>query len=262
MKNLTIVFATLFITSLGFAQLDSDTTKLTIKGKKVIIVDDDSTSVKSKKKKSKKVGNVKHYEGFYMGISGLRNNKNSLNLGPSQMELEYSRSFNFQLNMLEKSVPIIKEYVKLSTGVGLDFHSFRIGNNLDLFKGADGIVENINSNLNYKKNDLNVAYIKVPVILGFSTTQQNDKGLKIAVGGQVGYRISGNIRKKYTLGGETFKLKENSDIYLSSFSYSALARITFDNICFYGTYDFSTLFDSGKAVEMYPFSIGIRLAGF
>lgn len=242
---------------------DSDTTKFTIKGLKVIVIDDDSTDVEFDiGDDDEDVDEISHFKGLYLGVAGLRNPQNSLNLGPSQIELNYARSFNWQINLFEKSVPIVKEYVKLSTGVGLNLSSYQIANNLNLVKGPNDVLELPDPTKNFDKNKLRVGYITVPLLIGFSTTQDQEKGLKIAAGIQGGYRIQGNIKQKYEQNGETFKPKYRSDLYLNDFTYSAIARIGIDKIVLYAEYGLQPLFESGRAREMYPFSIGIRLVDF
>lgn len=269
MKKIIILTASILIAGfISKAQtniLDNDTTKIVIKGKKItIITEDDSTKIevdedgKSKKGKSRS-GEVTHFKGLYIGVAGLRSAQNYLNLSPSQMELNYARSFNWQINMFEKSVPIVGEYVKISTGLGINLNSYQIENNLDLTKGPTGVIETVNLVNNYDKNKLRTGYLTVPLLLGFSTTRDQEKGLKIAAGIVGGYRIQGNIKKKFTQGGETFKPKYRSDLHLNDFTYSALAKVSLDKIQVYAEYSLQPLFAKNRATEMYPFSIGVRL---
>jgi len=261
----------LFVGSLSAqVDVDNDTTKIVIKGKKILIIDDDDSSkviIDGKEfgddnKKSKKTDDLSYFKGVYLGVAGLRNPKGALSLGPSQIELNYARSFNMQANLFEKSIPLIKEYVKITTGIGYNFNSYQIENNIDLIKGPDEILEIENVGVNYEKNKLRVGYLTVPLMIGLSSTQMQEKGFKITAGIQGGYRVQGNIKKKYEQGGETFKPKYRSDLYLNDFTYSAIARFSFDNIMLYAEYGLQPLFKTGRAAEIYPFSIGIRLVDF
>src|SRR5690606_33105909 len=90
----------------------SDTTKIKIKGKKILIIeDDDTTMVKVEKDKkwweSEGGEEIEHFSGLYLGIQGLRNPQNALNLNPSAIQVDYSSSINVNLNMFEKSARII-----------------------------------------------------------------------------------------------------------------------------------------------------------
>jgi len=273
--KITLLLAVFFI-SLGTIKAqetqDNDTTKIVIKGKKILIIDDDENAKviidgeefneDGKKGDKGNSGEITYFKGVYLGIGGLRNSKGALNLDPSQIELNYARSFNMQANLFEKSIPLIKEYVKISTGIGYNFNSYAIANDVDLIKGANELLEIENVGINYDKNKLRIGYITVPLIIGLSTTQFQEKGLKIAAGIQGGYRIQGNIKRKYEQGGETFKPKYKSDFYLNDFTYSAIARVSFDNIMVYAEYGLQPLFKIGRAAEIYPFSIGIRLVDF
>ena len=274
MKTRITLIALLLISSItGLKAQDveqaKDTTKITIKGKKIIIIDSDSTNVwigddaDDDKKDKKKGDDITHFKGLYLGIAGLRNPKHALGLSPSQVELNYGRSFNWQINLFEKSVPIASEYIKLSTGLGFNLNSYQIENNLDLIKTPNGVAEIPNTTVNYDKNKLRVGYVTVPLMLGFSTSKDQEKGVKLAAGIQGGYKIQGNVKRKYEQNGETFKPKYRSDLHMNDFTYSLIGRLALDKICVYAEYSMQSLFEKGKAAqEMYPFSIGIRLVDF
>lgn len=247
----------------------NDTTKLKIKGKKILIIEeDDSTIVKVEKDKkwwqTENTGNdnVQHFNGLYLGITGLRNPQNTLNLNPSTIKLDYAKSFNVNVNLFEKSARIIGEYFKVSTGLGLNMASYRLMDNIELVKTPTGIAEIKNPTVNYRKNDLNTATLTVPILFGISTSQMQDKGFKLAFGGEAGYLFNSNIRRKYDMGNETFKPKVKSDFYLNRFTFSAIARIGINDITFYGQYNLVSLFEKNKGPEIYPFVVGIRLLQF
>ena len=76
----------------------------------------------------------KHWHGFSMGVNGYLNYNNSLTLDKqyNYMDLNYARSFNFQLNLIERQFNIYKNNVKIVTGFGIDFHSYSFNNKTNL----------------------------------------------------------------------------------------------------------------------------------
>jgi len=58
------------------------------------------------------------------------------------------------------------------------------------------------------------------------------------------------------------KLKDHDDFFLNPFRFDATLRIGWGLINLFGTYSVSTLFKKDKGPELYPFSVGLTLAGW
>ncbi len=240
-----------------------DTTKFKLGKKKYIIIGDGEEKAElHNKKDSVKNYNTgfKHWAGFEVGVNGLLDYKNSLIL-PSNatfLELDYSKSIQFGLNLLEKDFHIYKDHINLVTGFGFDFNHYALKNKSTLNPDTSYLSATI-STLDYKKNKLNVSYIKVPLMLEINTGKNPKKNFHIAAGLEFAYRIHSVAKQKYDIGDTHFNTKERDDFNLGPFRYSVMARIGYNKLTVFASYDLNRLFQEGKGPQVYPFTVGVTI---
>ena len=244
----------------------SDTTKFKLGNKKYMIIGDgdDEEAHRGHKKDSLNDynDNFKHWNGIEFGVNGLTDFKNSINLPPSAkfLELDYGKSIQFGLNLCEKDFHIYKNYVNIVTGFGFDFNHYALQNNVTLNSDTTFLAARYDSTISYKKNTLNVAYIKVPLMLEFNTSKNSNKNLHIAVGAELEYRIHSVTKQKYDADDKHYKIKQRDDFNLEPFSYSAVARIGYNNVTVFANYGLNRLFKKDAGPQVYPFTVGITIA--
>lgn len=247
----------------------SDTTKFKLGNKKYIIIgdgeeDDHNHEGKISKKDSSRNYNedFEHWGGLEIGVNGIMDYKNSLDLpaNASFLELDYGRSLQFGLNLFEKDFHIYKNYVNIVTGFGFDFNHYSFQNSVTLNGDTTYLTAWTDSNIDYKKNKLNVTYIKVPLMLEFNTSKNAKKNLHIAVGGEFAYRINSVTKQKYEENGDRHKLKHKDDYNLEPFRYSAVARIGYNDVTVFANYGLNRLFKKDRGPQVYPFTIGVTFA--
>jgi hypothetical protein len=242
----------------------SDTTKIKLGNKKYMIIDDET---KPEKKYSYKdsVRNhnnkYKHWNGWEIGVNGFMDYKNSLDVpvGATFLELDYSKSLQFGLNLMEKDFHIYKNYINLVTGLGFDFNHYAFKNNISLM-GDTTYLWATNDNVKYKKNKLNVSYLKAPLLLEINTSKNPDKNFHIAGGIEFAYRIHSVAKQKFEANDKHIKVKQRDDFNLEPFRYSAVARIGYKNVTIFANYGLNRLFQKNKGPQVYPFSIGATFA--
>ena len=179
----------------GEETASNDTTKIKLGGKNYMIIGedgDDDHNDKVSKKDSTRSYNEKfeHWGGIEFGVNGLMDYKNNINLtgNASFLELNYAKSIQFGLNLFEKDFHIYKNYVNIVTGFGFDFNHYAFQQDITL--NADtSYLSAFNDSVDYKKNKLNVTYIKIPLMLEFNTNKNPNKNFHIGVGGEFAYRI-------------------------------------------------------------------------
>jgi hypothetical protein len=241
----------------------SDTTKFKLGGKKYMIIgdgDDDHDYKKYSHKDSVRNYNedFKHWQGLEFGVNGFLDYKNSLDLPStgSFLELDYGRSIQFGLNLAEKDFHIYKNYVNLVTGFGFNFNHYAFQNNITL-NGDTTYLSAWNDSVDYRKNKLNVAYIKVPLMLEFNTSKNPNKNFHIGVGGQFAYRINAVQKQVYYVNNDRHKIKHHDDYNLEPFEYTAIARVGFKDVTVYAEYGLSRVFKKDKGPQVYPFTLGV-----
>jgi putative autotransporter adhesin-like protein/outer membrane protein with beta-barrel domain len=241
----------------------SDTTKFKLGNKKYMIIDGDKKEAEEKLSKKDSSRNYnddfKNWSGFEIGVNGMLdfNNKIDLPANASFLELDYGKSLQFGLNLFEKDFHIYKNYVNIVAGFGFDFNHYAFQNSITLNGDTTYLMAWSDSTIDYKKNKLNVTYIKVPLMLEFNTSKNSNKNLHIAVGAEVAYRINSYTKQKYEADGDRHKIKHNDDYNLEPFRYSAVARIGYNDITVFANYGLNRLFKKDKGPQVYPFTVGI-----
>ncbi len=249
----------------------NDTTVYNWKGKKFIIIDADkdfdlTDTIKIKRGFTNQDFN--HWAGFSMGVNGYVGSNGSMTLPKSinYMDLDYSRSFNFQFNLIERHLNIVKNNLKLVTGFGFDYHSYAFNRNTNLNPNSDSLGDFAavdSSNLYaYNKNKFRSTYIQVPLLLEFNTSNNPRKSFHMAFGVVGQYLIAS--RTKQELGQNDFEFtKQRRDSYnLSPFSAKALVNIGYKQFTVFGEYSLTSMFQPGKGPDLHPFTVGVRLIAF
>jgi hypothetical protein len=244
----------------------SDTTKIKLGNKKYLIIDDEE-SENNWKKLSRKDSirnyneDFKNWAGFELGVNGLLDYKNSLEApaGASFLELDYSKSIQFGLNLFEKDFHIYKNYINLVTGFGFDFNHYAFKNNITLNPDTTYLSATTDA-LDYKKNKLNVSYIKAPLLIDINMSKNANKNFHIAAGVEFAYRIHSVTKQRYDVGDTHFKNKTRDDFNIEPFRYSAVARIGYNNVTIFANYGLNRLFQKNKGPQVYPFTLGVTFS--
>ena len=261
--------------------LKIDTTRIKLGRKAIIIVDKgDDTDVEFKdynwKKDEeyvdaftthKKKGFEPHWSGVEIGINGLMTSSHSTSLkGDAEfLDLNMGKSVNFNLNFLEYGIPIVKDYVGLTTGMGLEFNNFRFSKDITLKEDANGVIvadtKYIDAGINLSKSKLTMTYLNVPLLLEFQAPVGHDK-IFISGGVVGGLKLGSHTKVVYDKGGNKQKDKNRDDFNLATLRYGFHARVGYKFIKLYATYYPVALFNKDKGPEVYPFNVGIVLLDF
>lgn len=242
----------------------SDTTRIKLGNKKYVIIDDgdDENEHASKSDSTHDYKDkFKHWQGIDLGVNGYLDYQNSLDIkGADFLELNYSKSIQFGLNLLEKDFHLYKNYVNLVIGAGFDFNHYAFNNNTTIKADTNFIWGFNDSLIDFKKNKLNVSYLKVPLMFEFNTSKNPKRNFHIGVGGEVAYRIHAVTKQKYELDDKHYRIKQKDDFNLEPFRYSAMVRIGYNNVTLFADYGLNRLFKKDQGPQVYPFTVGITLA--
>ena len=160
------------------ANKGNDTTTFNWGDKKVIVIGSDKDDEKDIVKKSSSSTNssFKHWRGTFIGINGFLSPTGGINLAQNAnyMDLKYSKSFNTQINLIERHFNLHKNYVKIVTGFGFDFHRYEFSKKTNLSPNAiytNGVIDTSNA-FTYKRNTLKATYLQVPLLFEFNTSNK------------------------------------------------------------------------------------------
>lgn len=255
----------LFLAVLPFglsAQNDkTDTTKISM-GSKVIVIYKDSTEASKPKHKSFK--KEKHWAGFELGINGLFTPDFGINSNPNHryMDMDYSKNVAIHLNLAEYNQPLIKDKLFLTTGLGFRFNRYGFKNNTNLAYDIDQVFGQEDSTKIFSKNVLKASYLSVPLFIKLMPGKTAKKSFHFSAGAIGHYRMGSRIKQKYDIGGNTFKDVVKGHYHLNPFLFDASVRFGVGNFTVFANYGLNSLFERNKGPELYPFTVGVRLIGF
>lgn len=203
---------------------------------------------------------VSHWAGIRIGVNGfLSDNALPIPAAYEFLELDYARSISWDLNFFEHDFRLVKNNVELVTGMGVHFASYEFQSKYATISNTDPLSTIVDSTRILEKNRLKATYLTAPLMLGFSTNQDEDKAVRLALGGQVSWRINSKLKQRYTENGETHKPKIKSDYDLNPFLFHAVASVGYGPLNVYANYALNPLFANGKTTDVTPFDVGIQL---
>lgn len=243
-----------------------DSTTFNWKGKKLIIIGSEDKKQDTIVKKRHNKRDFNHWAGFSIGVNGLLTPSGDFNM-PSKykyLDLNYSRSANFQLNLFQHNFHIYKNYVNLVTGFGIEWRRYMLDNKTTLNPDSSftwGVIDST-SKFSYNKNLFKSTLLQVPFLLEFNTSRKPSKSFHIAVGAVGQFLINSKTKQKLELDGDNYTKIHKDNYNMSPFQLKAHASIGYSKFTVFGEYNLTPLFASNKGPELYPFVIGVRLIPF
>lgn len=271
MKTIIYTAATLLLVNIGFAQETEkekgDTTRMNFGKMELIVVehgggefdDEEPTdTIDASPSEEEAERNEAHWAGLDFGVGLLMNNAYGTNFENNPYwENDPAKSFNFGLNLMEHKFKIYKHYVGLTTGLGFNFTQIGFNNNYILTTTADSIYAEIDTVYSYSKNKLRATYLQVPLLLEFNTSTDDDKNFYLAAGVIGGVRIASKVKREGEWEGKEFEVNKKGQYGLNSFKLDATVRLGYADWGAFATYSLIPLFETGKTVDVHPFTVGL-----
>ena len=232
-----------------------DTTRIKLRKKTIIIIEDDDDEDDEKGDRN----GEGHWAGFGINTNGFLNADGKIAIGDAAgfLELDHARSIGFNFNLVEKRFPIFREYVGLTTGLGIQWNRYALKNNVDVMVSADSTYGVENTTVDFKKNVLRSTYLQIPLLLEITTNKDNDKAWHISAGVVGGIRIGSSLKTKWEDAGKTNKDKVISNYNFNPFDAHATAIIGYGDINLYVNYGLTQVFEKDKGPNFSPVSAGI-----
>lgn len=238
---------------------ESDTTRFNLKKVELILVEKHDNDTIDAGPDIPNRNNEAHWAGMDFGFNVMTNGSGSSKFPAYKYwENDPVHSIYFNLNVAEKKLKIIQEYVGLTTGIGFNFNQFEFKNNYILMDSVDTIVGLV-SPQDYSKNKLRAAYLQIPLLLEFNTNKDNEKGVYLAAGVVGGVRLTSRLKRVGKLNGDVFKEKIEGTYALNPFKLDLTARIGYGDFGAFVNYSVLPLFDTAKTTEVYPLTFGVTL---
>ena len=232
----------------------SDTTRINLKNKEIIIIEsEDTLTVFNKKKRSEA-----HWAGVDFGVTMLTHGNMDNNfVHHPYWNNDPAKSFVWNLNIMEHKFQIAREYVGLTTGLGFSFTSVGFKENYILNHTPDTLNAFIDTVTNYSKNKLKATYLTVPLLIEFNTNANSNKSFYLAAGVVGGVRISSRVKRKGDINGQEFVQKSKGTYGLNAFKLDATVRFGYADWGAFASYSLLPMFDEAKTTSVYPLTFGL-----
>ncbi|MBA3673402.1 MAG: outer membrane beta-barrel protein [Chitinophagaceae bacterium] len=188
-------------------------------------------------------------------------------LGANDFKLRTGKSTNVNIWVFMQRINLIKHYVNLKYGIGVELNNYRFKSNISFKEGGVNpysTSQTINNafvfrdSISFSKNKLAADYVTVPFMVNFRTNPNySDKGISFSAGVSVGYLY--NSRNKQ-ISGERGKRKNKGDYDLEKWKFSYIGELGLGPVRLYGSYAPKSIFENG--LNMMPYNIGIRLSNW
>jgi len=211
----------------------------------------------------------KHHDNYFMephwaGIGwGFANfSDKNMNVNSIQgISLKSESTNEFFVNLIEKILPIYRNNLGLTTGVGFDWHNYFLDMNTHLVEVDD--VTNIYSapvGINYEYSRLRTFHITVPLMLEWQPTFGKNHKFFMSAGVIGGVNTFASYKVKYKdLNGHTITNVEGKGLNVAPLSLDFSGQIGYGGWSVYAKYSPFSIFQSGKGPDVRAASLGAVL---
>ncbi len=197
----------------------------------------------------------------------LVNQPGSPDLNANDFKLKTVKSVNVNIWLFMQRVNLIKHYVNLKYGLGVELNNYRFKSAISFNEGGTNPYnssQNIphpfifKDSISFSKNKLAADYATIPFMLNF-TTNPNDskKALSVSAGVSVGYLYS--TRNKQ-VSGERGKKQNRGDYDLEPWKFSYIGELGLGPVRLYGSYSPNSIFKND--LDFNSYNVGIRLSNW
>ncbi len=170
-------------------------------------------------------------------------------------------SWNVGLNWMGSQR--LTDGLRWNFGLGFQWYNFKFENrDNQAIRGQDEISFVERTDVTGVKSKLSASYLTAMTLLEANLGKDKDKGLSLAVGPYIGYRLGGRSKFVYEESGRALDRTEkiNTGLYLENLRYGFRGEVGIGkHLTFFSTYDLNELFQEGKGPALNPISFGIKL---
>ena len=176
------------------------------------------------------------------------------------------QSTSIGLNVFEHKIPLFKQYIGITTGLGFNFKTYTFGDDYS-FMSTDSTINLVtgnpslyDTNSTVKYSTLNQWFFQIPLMLDFSTKKSQKKSISIAVGVVGGIRLYSyhGLQGKYS-NGDKFNniIRDNKYFHTNLLSLDGIVRVAYGAYGLFGSYSLNGLFKKDAVEKISPISIGV-----
>lgn len=199
--------------------------------------------------------------------SYLVNKPGSPAFSGSDFKLRTGKSINVNIWVFMQRLSIIKQYVNLKYGLGVELNNYRYKSAISYKE--DGTIPYSASlqttapfifrdSISFTKNKLAADYLTVPMMLNFSTNPfSSKKGLSLSVGVSAGYLYSQRNKQKSE---QREEQKNKGEYDLERFKLSYIGELGLGPVRLYGSYSPKSMYE--HSLDLRPYNVGLRFSNW
>lgn len=270
---LSLSFCSVFGQEETKKQEPSDTTRFKVGNSQIIIIEGEGKKIEISEAEDETVNDTidavpsdsvlneleAHWAGIDFGFTTLLNSQNTTNFGNHPYwNNDPAKSFNINWNMFQHKFPIYKNYIGVTTGLGLGFYQVSFKNNYILNSNADSVFAIMDTINDYSKNKLKASYLQAPLLLEFCN-KNKEGGFYLNAGIIAGVRLTSKVKRegKQISDGKEFEFKSKGLYNLNAFKVDGTIRLGYNNLGVYATYGLIPIFDETKTDTIHPITFGL-----
>lgn len=221
-----------------------------------------------------------YWSGVDFGINTFLTEDGRVGDGPKSgpLQLNNARSRFLAINFMEQKIEFGSHHAGLYTGLGLEFVSYKLSENVGLMYNGDSTWAVPIETPEFRKNKLRQIGVRIPVMFEFNTkgaplpttpeewaTRKNfdrKHNFHIAAGVIGSYYFDTMYKQKYREGGELKKYSMKAGYNLLPYRLAASVRMGYGALNLFAEYALTPMFEDGTAPVLNPLTVGITLVGF
>jgi len=211
----------------------------------------------------------KHHDHYYMephwaGIGWGFANFSDKNMNVNNIQgisLKSESTNEFFINLIEKILPIYRNNLGLTTGLGFDWHNYFLDTNSHLVE-VDGITSLYMApqGVNYEYSRLRTFHITVPLLLEWQPTFGRNHKFFMSAGAIAGVNTFASYKVKYKDSeGNSITKVEGKGLNVAPLSLDFMGQIGYGSWNVYAKYSPFSIFQSGKGPDVRAVSMGAVL---
>ena len=188
-------------------------------------------------------------------------------LGENDFKPKTGKSTNVNIWFFMQRINLIKHYVNLKYGLGIELNNYRFKSNISFREGGSDPYnhsQNIahpfvfRDSITFSKNKLAADYATIPFMINFITHPNSSrKGISLSAGVSAGYLYSSRNKQ---ISDERGKHKNRGDYNVQRWKFSYIGELGLGPARLYGSYSPKSIFENG--LKMMPYNVGIRLSNW
>lgn len=214
----------------------------------------------TKSKSHRKYTMEPHWAGIGWGFANISDhNYNFNNIDGVSLKSESSNEFFF--NLIEKILPVYRNNLGLTTGLGFNWRNYFLDMNKHLVEvnGVTGVY-NAPAGVNYEYSRLRTFHITIPLLLEWQPTFGTNQKFFVSAGVIGGVNTFASYKVKYTDANDnTIRDVEGKGLNVAPVSLDFHGQIGYGSWNVYAKYSPFSIFQSQKGPDVRAVSIGAML---